>query len=389
MNQSRLFVLLLSFITCLHFAIEVKAESPQETDSASHLLVVKTDEQLETRFHEIAQTFSNSGTDAVAQSIAADLNDPKKLSAWQDFVSSGKAQVISVKVHPNEAKAIAWMNKRFERMGINNLKLEAAFDSSLEDPTSLHEKDIKGLKWMRYLAGPGVAVAATVLNLPHGEAAAGDYMLLVIPGIGVGVTTVLLELQFAWPYLNNKFWKHVWKFGGPVIGRATNTMVNFLYGMALYGAGVGASYIPVLFGAEPVPFQSLPYVQAMTAAAIGGLTFHIAMGQFQTDLSTEEDRGSIKGKTRYGLETTGVVVNNSARVLDWVYPAGLGTWAQGSFFLLKTLPQLLKTNASWAIADDEVRSVLVPESKKSRGFFSRCGELLSKFNLINLPAMRK
>src|SRR5690606_31993235 len=138
------------------------------------------------------------------------------------------------------------------------------------------------------------------------------------PAAGVGLTTVLLELQFAWPYLNNKFWKHVWTFGGRLMGRVTNTVVNFLYGMSLYGAGALASNLPVFFGGEPVPYAQLPFLEAVTAAAIGGLTFHIAMGQFQTDIATEESRGAISGTRRYELETTGVVVNNGARVLDWV-----------------------------------------------------------------------
>jgi hypothetical protein len=177
------------------------------------------------------------------------------------------------------------------------------------------------------------------------------------------------------------------------MGRLTNITVNFLYGMALYGAGVGAAHVPVLFGGEVVPFTHLPFVEAATAAAIGGLTFHIAMGQFQTDISSEESRGNLRSETRYGLETTGVVVNNSARVLDWVIPAGFGVWAQSGFFMLKTLPQLIKTNIDSSYTDMAIRRALKPEEYANqpalKKAWNRCADFLADLHLVNLPTNRK
>lgn len=359
-------------------------------ESKAELLAVKIEPQFIERLQGVASTFQVEGTDAAIESIESDMQHPDKKALWQNFVQSSEVTVISVKAHPNEAKAIDWINKRFARMGLKNLQFEGAFETTAPDRTSLPEEQIQTKKWMRYLAGPGVAMAATVLAMPSQDGQSmGDYMLLMVPAAGVGVTTVLLELQFAWPYLNNKFWKKVWTFGGPVMGRITNTVVNFLYGMSLYGSGVLAANVPVLFGGEPIPFTQLPLLQAVTAAAVGGLTFHIAMGQFQTDIATEETRGSISGVKRYGLETVGVVVNNGARVLDWVLPLGISAYAQGAFFMLKTLPQLLKTNVSTWLSDLHIARELNPEVAPKAGIAEKCAELLSGLHLINLPKQRR
>jgi hypothetical protein len=363
--------ILLSILLCLSAS----------TSFASHLIVTKTDFDLSERLEEVARQFQENGSDAVSASILKDLNDPVKKAAWQNFVESSEVKVLAVECHPNEKQAVDFMNERFIRMGLGNLRLQAAFNPEKEDRTALPEDKIRGKKWLRYLAGPGVAMVATALSLPSAaEVQSSDYLLLILPGVGVGVTTVLLELQFAWPYLNNIFWKKVWTFGGPLMGRISNITVNFLYGMSLYGAGVGASHIPVLFGGEVIPFAHLPFAEAAAAAAIGGLTFHIAMGQFQTDIATEEARGHITGDTRYGLETKGVLVNNSARVLDWIVPVGFGVWAQSGFFMLKTLPQLIKTNFIAAYMDEKIRRELNPDVVVSESVYQkvkyRCSEFL-------------
>jgi hypothetical protein len=374
--------------TLLFFSQNTLAQ--ENPSDPQEVVVFQVTNEFKDRLQNLTHTFSTQGTDAVANEIAADLQNPKKLAAWQSFVQSTEVQVLNVQAHPNEAAAIRFMNQRFQKMGIKNLRFEGAFDDKLSDPTSLPEEKIKNKKWLRYLAGPGVAMAATAIGMSNTTAAStSDYMLLVVPAVGVGVTTVLLELQFAWPYLNNKFWKHVWKFGGPVMGRVTNIFVNFMYGMSLYGAGLGASYIPVLFGGEPIPYAHLAFVDAVTAAAIGGVTFHLSMGQFQTDISNEEERGVISGEKRYSLETTGVVVNNSARVLDWVVPAGFGAYAQGAFFILKTLPQLIKTNVATDMADRNVHRTLYGEESLPKTRFERCAEILGSLQLINLPTLRK
>lgn len=371
--------LLLSFLT----SFSVYASE----NNQSHLMVIETAPNLE---QHIVDVFKRNGTDAVAKSILDDLESPAKMAAWQKFANGAEARTLEVKIHPNEQDAVKWMNSRFQRMGLKNLSLEGVVDESLSDPTSLPEKEIRGRKWLRYLAGPGVALAATLINLPSGEQISGtDYMLLIVPSVGVGVTTVLLELQFASPYLNNKFWKHVWNFGGRAMGRLSNIIVNFLYGMALYGSGVGASHLPVLFGGDVIPFSHIPFYQAVTTAAVGGLTFHLAMGQFQTDISAEEKRGAISGPVRYGLETTGVVINNSARVLDWVLPLGLGSWAQAAFFSLKTLPQALKTNFQYWLQDRKVHRRVSPETAPPVTFVESCAHLLGSTQLVNLPTLKK
>lgn len=360
------------------------------TKLEKHILVMKLEPQMRTRFQELANTFAIQGTDAVAELISDDMKQPQMREQWQTFAQSMEPTIVDIEIHPNEAKAIEWMNQRFQTMGLNNLSFRGIENSSLADPTALRDEEIKSKKWLRYLAGPGVAMAATIYGLPKGSELMGsDYLLLILPAAGVGVTTVLLELQFAWPWLNDHFWKHVWKFGGKVFGRVTNTFVNFLYGMSLYGSGVGAAMLPTLWGGSPIGFEHLSFEQAVIAAAIGGVTFHLAMGQFQTDIAVEEERGSISGKERYSLETSGVVINNGGRVINWILPGSWGVWAQSSFFILKTFPQLLKTNLSHWLKDRKVHRQLNPEKAPKATVLERCANALAGLELINPPKLKK
>jgi hypothetical protein len=376
------------------------ARAADDAPLGSHVVVVRTSPELEGRFKELERLFQAQGTDAVADSIQDELGHPDSAEMWKAFVQSGNTKVIDVKVHPNEAAAVNWMNSRFKQMGLENLEMRALADSSLADSTALPEDQIRGRKWLRYLAGPGVALAGAYLALPEGAniQSTADYLYLIIPGAAVGVTTVALELQFAWPWLNDVFWKKAWRFGGAIGGRVTNTVVNFLYGMALYGAGVGGANLPLIWGGEAVPFQTMGFAAAVTAAVVGGIRFHIAMGQYQTDISTEETRGTINGSGRYGRETTGVVVNNGARVYDWVAPGEWGAWAQSGFFLVKTVPQLLKTHVAHRMQDASIREKIKAPgvTREATGWRASvnkavvtCGELLKNIAVFNLPKQRK
>lgn len=362
-------------------------------DTNEGVIVIETDPQLQENVSRVVQTFQTEGTTAAADAVHADLFTQDRLEAWKRLAQGEKVQVVEVKIHPNQAKAVEWMNQRFKRMGLPNLQLNGVADANAPDPTSIDSNSIRGKKWLRYAAGPGIAAIASYLGLPaHSGMSPTDYIYLVIPAAGVGVTTVALEIQFAWPWLNNVFWNKVFRVGGAVGGRISNLVVNFLYGMALYGAGVGAAHLPVMFGLPPVPFDAPSFVKAVTSAAIGGLTFHIAMGQFQTDISHEQERGSITANTRYGLETTGAVVNNGARVASWVVPGASsvdGYLAQAGFFLLKTLPQLLKTNVSDVMNDREVARAVDPENAPKAGILEKCARVLRGLKLVNLPSMIK
>lgn len=368
-------------VLCL-FAFSSPVWAGAEGESHCEILVIKTKPEMEGRFNELVNIFKTRGTSAVTEAINADTLDPKSLQKWQEFAAGEKVHVLEVKVHPNQAAAVAWLNKRFARMGIPNLQLKAEYDESAPDPTAIDADRIKGKKWLRYLAGPGVAVAAFFLGLPAHEVSV-DYLYLIIPAAGVGVTTVALELQFAWPWLNNVFWKKVWKFGGAVGGRLTNLMINFLYGMALYGADVGSRAVPMLFGGQGSE-PTLDFTQAVFAAAWGAVTFHLAMGQYQTDIAREEERGSITAEKRYGLETNGVVVNNSARVASWIFPGGTfyGTMAQAGFFLIKTFPQLLKTDVNDVIDDREIHRRVNPAAAPKKTLAESCGRILGTYARI-------
>jgi hypothetical protein len=353
-----------------------------------NVLVVKTDAQIEHEFRHMAALFKSSGTDAIADHIHDSLGNPETLNAWRTFVASEQMRVLDIEVHPNEQSAVKWINGRFKKMGIPNLEFNGVNNEQVSDPTALPNEKISGRKWLRYLAGPGAALAAAYIGLPDGVHLNGsDYLYLIIPAVGVGVTTVALELQFAWPWLNNKFWKKVFNFGGAVGGRIANTTVNFLYGMALYGAGVGSSLLPTLWGDAPVPFETKDFTTAISLAIVGGIRFHFFMGQYQTDIRTEEIRGTISSTGRYGLEASGVVVNNSARVYDSIDQTVWGTYAQSAFFLVKTLPQLIKTHLAHRFQDAEVKSALTGIPNSSKWF--KCAQFFSNVSFFNLPKQRK
>lgn len=350
------------------------------------ITVIETKPQLQSRFEELANTFTAQGTSAVAEAIQNDVSDPQKLEQWRTFAAGGEVTVIDVKVHPNEAAALEWMNQRFERMGLPNLSFKGIHEAGSADPTAIDDAQIKGKKWLRYSAGPGVAMVAFLMNL-SGTASGHETLYLIIPAVSAGVTTVALEVQFAWPWLNNVFWKKVWTRGGVVGGRLINVFVNFLYGMSIYGSTRGGEWLAHALGSGQI-HSPVTFTQAVVSAAIGAVTFHMAMGQYQTDIATEEARGSISAAQRYGMETNGVLVNNSARVVSWVLPGGsiYGSLAQGGFFLWKTFPQLLKTNFLDSSDDRRVAAAVKGEEPQS-SFLDGCARLLRRSPLH--PALRK
>lgn len=328
--------------------------------------VVEASPALEDLYNQMAQELGEKGPDQAAKSLLLSLKDPANRSDWAAVLNSTDIRVKEVKVHPNRKAAIELMNKRLQKIGVPQLNFKVVEDPTMTDPNELDYAKIAKMKWLRYTAGPGVALAATCIGLPEFSTVGNpvDYALLILPSVGVGVTTILLEFQFAHPWLNNHFWKRVWEFGGPVTGRLTNVFVNFLYGMALYGAGVGAAHLPILFGGSVIPFEHLPFAAAATSAFIGGVIFHIAMGQYQTDISQQQSRGNMTAEERYAKEGIGVITNNSARILNWVMPAWdwVGYLAQWGFFAIRTVPQLWQTHLSPMWTDSQMKK-LVTEIK--------------------------
>ncbi len=342
--------------------------TPNSKAGTRTITVLEASPALESMYSQMSQELVEKGPDQVAKSLLLSLRDPQNRIAWEQVLNSTEIKVKEVKVHPNRKSAIVEINKRFQKMGIPQLQFSAKEDPSLPDPNELDPSKISKMKWLRYSAGPGVAMVATYMGLPAfadvGNAI--DYALLVLPSLGVGITTVLLEFQFAHPRLNNHFWKKVWEFGGPITGRLTNVFVNFLYGMALYGAGVGAAHLPLMFGGSVIPFEHLPFAAAAVSAFIGGVITHITMGQYQTDIAQQQSRGSMTAEERYTKEGVGVITNNGARILNWVMPAWdwMGYLAQWGFFALRTVPQLWQTHLSPLLTDRKIKQ-LVSEIKKT------------------------
>jgi hypothetical protein len=271
---------------------------------------------------------------------------------------------IRASIHPHEEASLRWLNQRFERMGLSKLEFDSEINSDLPDPHIANPKQIQKWKWFRYAAGPGVAVLAMAQQMRslHADRTI-DYFVMMIPAAAMGLTTIVLEWQFAHPTMNAKVWAPFFSKGGPLIGRAKNWSINVLYGMTLWSAGQIAIWSPQLFGEPSLKFNSPDFLSALTAAVIGGSLFTIAMGQYQTDLSLEnQSRGSIQTKRRYMNESVGVGINNGARVGGWIVPGYLDKIAYAVFFALKTWPQLIKTNISPALQDLEIQRNLFPDT---------------------------
>jgi hypothetical protein len=160
--------------------------------------------------------------------------------------------------------------------------------------------------------------------------------------------------------------------------------------MTLWSAGQIAIWSPQLFGEPSLKFNSPDFLSALTAAVIGGSLFTIAMGQYQTDLSLEnQSRGSIQTKRRYMNESVGVGINNGARVGGWIVPGYLDKIAYAVFFALKTWPQLIKTNISPALQDLEIQRNLFPDTAPKKTFYESCLRMVSRIRVTALPKMHR
>jgi hypothetical protein len=335
---------------------KAKAQTPSEAAGdgpVATVTVVRADFSLENRLQELAGHFELFGPDAVAREIADDLKQPDRLMAWQNFASSEDVRVLSVAAHPSEQEAIAWMNSRFKSMGLGNIKVEGAFNIERQDPRALNGADTRGRVWTRYAAGAGIALAAATFKIATDQSGA-DFMAVVLPTAAAGVTSVLLEIQFAHPKLNPR-WSRFFSSGSFLAQRLKNYGINFAYGMSLYGAALAASAAPMLWGDAPIAMPQ-DFMVAVRSTAVGAGLFTLAMGQFQNDIGREVTRGNLSGRERYLLETNGVVVNNGARVAGMVFPGtNWGPAAQWAFFALKTFPQMLRTHVAWRMQDASIR----------------------------------
>ena len=344
----------------------------------------------EENVRDLIAIYHARGTSAVAEALETQLQEVTRQTSWQHFASGNSSHVAEVQVHPNEDKAIDWLNFRFARMGLGRLRFQAKFDSSLPDPTAIDYRKIGPLKWLRYLGGPGVAAVAAIVGLPHWQnASAKDYFFATLPAILIGIASVLLEAQFAWPWLNNLVWKRVHKFGGLIGARFVNITINFFYGMSLYEIGILGAKIAGYYGAQ-VASPELTFDQAVWAAFMGAWTFDIALGLFQTDIANDEERGSITANTRYGLETTGLIVVNGGRVASWILPPQYGylnSLVQIAFFFFKTLPQLLKSVVADRMNDRNVFRKLDPAHAPRRAAWEHLGAIFGALQLVNLPRL--
>lgn len=350
---------------------------------------MNADSQLPNDLKDLISVYKARGTSAVAEALDTQLEDPARLTAWRHFAQSQEQRVLEVSVHPHEATAIAWLNRRFSHMGLARLKWIGRVDPKAYDPTDIDYDKIGPLKWLRYVGGPGVAAVAAVIGLPHQQDSASQYALEILPALLIGVMSVLLEAQFAWPWLNNLVWKRVHKFGGLVGARFVNITINFFYGMTLYGVGVVGSQIATALGGRLIP-PELSLQQAMWAAFMGAWTFDLALGLFQTDIANQEERGSITGNMRYGLETTGLIVVNGGRIASWMLPPEYGYLiylVQAEFFLLKTLPLLLKSVVAERMGDRNIYRRLVPSQAPKVAWWEHIARALGGLHLLNLPRL--
>lgn len=328
----------------------------------------------------LGEIFAKYGPVGVVQQIELALAQNKKLQGLIKLSESGGKYTVTVRVHPNAVESVTYLNQRFVEMGLSNLVFAASEDSNMEDPTALPRERLKLVQPLRIGLGVGVALAAATLSLPSLDIPAREFLIAGVPAMSVGVTSAFLELQFAARGMN-KFWNKFFS-GGPIIGRIKNIGVNIAYGMILYGAGMGASQLPTLWGGQPIPVDGqLALTAAVIQAAIQGVWFNAVMGQFQTDIGLQQRQGKLKAPRRYVLETFGVVINNSGRVLGWIIPGNLGTYAQAAFFFLQTLPKAAQTYLFDKATDARIYRAIHSEEKPAGSRWQRF--VRSCANIVN------
>jgi hypothetical protein len=358
---------------------EDEAAPQPQADNVSEAVVLDFNKDFASAFEAQLKTdFLNGGDKAVAKRVKTIAQDGALVSHLRDYSSSEAPKVIDLKVHPNRALALAYTNQRLAKLGMN-VQFRPEFDATQNDPTN--KKVPAWVKLFRYTAGAGVALTATAMTVHNTQA--HDYLMLLLPTLSAGIASVLLEVQFASESLNRKFWSKVWSLGGPLGGRAINIGVNYTYGMLCYLAYVAGYNYAISHGIE-FPAEAAPkdFGDASMQAFIGGLIFHLAFGQFQTDNSIEMNkRGTRDFDTFYANETVGVGINNGARVASWVVASPL--WpnlAMATFFLFKTAPQVWDTHLGRGFEDKKIRKMLWG-SKKGNGESYRaqknCGDNLA------------
>ncbi|MBK7842235.1 MAG: hypothetical protein IPJ71_00865 [Bdellovibrionales bacterium] len=334
------------------------------------LQVAKPTKEFAQFLDGLGEIFAKLGPVGVVQQIELALAQNKKLQGLIKLTQSEGKYTVTVRVHPSAVESVTYLNQRFAEMGLNNLVFVASEDPALEDPTALPREKIKLVKVVRIGLGVGVALVAAALSMPSLDIPAREFLIGGVPAMSVGVASAALEYQFAAPGMN-RFWNKVFS-GGPVIGRIKNIGVNFAYGMILYGAGVGASQLPTVWGGSPIPVDGqLALTAAVIQAAIGGIWFNAVMGQYQTDIGLQQRQGRLNAPDRYRLETIGVIVNNGGRVLSWIIPGNLGMYAQALFFAFRTFPNAGKTYLSDQATDARIYRSIHTKEKPGGGRWKR------------------
>lgn len=383
----------LAFATSNIFAADHGDSGNISGQNISSVTVIRLDPEAYRGFQsEVEGIRKNDGTQAVVDWLQQTSKNPAQASYFQSLQRNAEPIKFRAVIHPHEQESIDWLNLRLKRMGLTNLSYETVVDKNLPDPELASKAEITKWKWARYMFGPGVALAATAMHMGayHSGSSASDYLLLVLPAVGAGGASVILEYQFAHPWINAKIWTPFFKNGGPILGRLKNLSVNIGYGMVLWLAGNGAALLPNLWGGSTINFDSPAFLQALGAAIYGGALFTLAMGQYQTDIGIENhDRGSIGTKRRYVNESIGVMINNGARVGSWVTPGAWDKIAYGLFFAFRTWPQLIKTNINPRLQDLDIQRSLFPETAPKKTFGESCLRVLRNIRLSPLPKLWK
>lgn len=317
---------------------------------------------------------SENGSRAVIRQLSEWMDSDEMRAQLQDLQESGEILSIKPTMHPNEKKAIDWVNKRIGRIGLENVKFEPNFELEALDRNDTPKEKIRNKAIIRYTFGAGAAFVAAMITAGSKYIAGSaenlvDVAYLLLPVAGAGAASIALEVQFAHPKINAKIWAPLWRKGGALGGRLINITVNTLYSLTLYVAAKAASQLPLIWGAEAsaverpdvpslfgwtpdhashvVGLPEWPYV--FVVSIMGGVLFHLAAGQYQTELSIEaQERRSMSDYERYSRETTAVVVNNGGRVVGMAAPGllpfDIASAAMVSWAALKTFPQVLKTH---------------------------------------------
>lgn len=271
---------------------------------------------------QIAEVNQLLGTDAVLYLLKSYV----QAGLTRDVLLRGMSEngiekriVSSMKGHPHQREAVAFLNQQFDKMDFP-LELHLEEDATMPDPFEPDSKQLQNYKKyekMRYAAGPAVIL----LGLMTGQ------MTMSTPVAAATATQIGYELQFANSWMDRHVWSPVFKATGKrrVLGFNPGILVvNALYPLSLY---------EIMRFTAAVTERELETVLTETSRAnaylgfaVGMVIFSAAYGFYQDDKIIQRTTGRIGEGDRY-IDTSRMNIGaNGLRMASLFIPFTLASW---------------------------------------------------------------